>query len=109
MNDYTHKSAGTLADHVAKNYMEAYDELNGAKTYVMDAIDMKHTNQKRSEKKLQMSADELGHAVAIIEETDGMLTEAADEATKILWAAMKDRLMGYAAWIKTLHADYKTV
>lgn len=106
MNEYVYKAGGTPADQVAKNFADAYDELNGSKSYVMDALDMKSTNQKRAERKLQMSADELGHAMSIIEETDGMMAEA-DASTKTLWMAMKDRLLGYGAWIKTLHADYK--
>lgn len=106
MNEYINHSAGTLAEHVAKCYLEAYDELNGGKTYIMDAIDMHGTNRKRADKKMQMSADELGHAAGIIEDVDGMM-DGADESTKTLWEAMKNQLMGYMAWIKTLHTEYK--
>lgn len=106
MNEYMNHTSGTVAETVAKCYLEAYDELNGSKTYIMDAIDMHGTNRKRADKKQVMSADELGHASGIIEEVDGMM-EQADESTRTLWEAMKNQLMGYMAWIKTLHAEYK--
>lgn len=106
MNEYMNHAAGTLAEHVAKCYLEAYDELNGAKTYIMDALDMYGTNRKRADKKQTMSADEVGHASVIIDDVDAMMHEA-DESTKTLWEAMKNQLMGYMAWIKTLHAEYK--
>lgn len=106
MNEYMNHSAVTLAEHVAKCYIEAYDELNGAKTYIMDALDMHGTNRKRADKKQGMSADEVGHATDIIADVDGMM-DGADESVRVLWEAMKNQLMGYMAWIKTLHAEYK--
>lgn len=108
MNEYMNHTAGTVAEHVAKCYVEAYDELNGAKTYIMDALDMHGTNRKRADKKQEMSADEVEHATTIIEDVDGMMN-TADESTKTLWEAMKNQLMGYMAWVKTLHAEYKAL
>lgn len=106
MNEYMNHAASTLAEHVAKCYLEAYDELNGAKTYIMDALDMHGTNRKRADKKQSMSTDEVDHATSIIEDVDSMM-EDADESTKTLWEAMKNQLIGYMAWVKTLHAEYK--
>lgn len=106
MNEYISHTAVNLAEHVAKCYLEAYDELNGAKTYIMDAINMHKTDHKRADKSQARSYDEVTHATEIIEDADGMM-EGADESTKTLWEAMKSQLMGYMAWIKTLHTQYK--
>lgn len=106
MNEYMNHKSDTVSGHVAKSYLEAYDELNGAKTYIMEAVDMHRTDRKKADKKQSMSLDEVMHATAIIEEVDGMM-DTADESTQTLWKAMKEQLMGYMGWIKQLHTEYK--
>lgn len=113
MNEYAEHQVHNLAECVAKYYIDAYDELNGAKTYIMEALDLNRTNRKMADRRQMRSFDELNHAAGIMEDVEIRISEAesAGDATaatvRTMWSAMKDRLMGYMAWIKTLHAEYK--
>lgn len=109
-----HKTHG-LADCVAKYYLDAYDELNGAKGYIMEAIDLQPTNKRMADRRQIRSADEIGHAAGIMEDVEEKIKAAEEKGdetaptVRIMWKAMHDRLMGYMAWIKTLHTEYKSM
>ena len=68
MNEYADHKVHNLADCVAKYYIDAYDELNGAKTYIMEALDLNRTNRKMADRRQMRSFDELNHAAGIMED-----------------------------------------
>lgn len=115
MNEYADHHTHSLADCVAKYYIDAYDELNSAKTYIMEAIDLQPTNKRMADRRQIRSSDELGHAMGIMEDVEEKIKAAEDKGdataatVRTMWAAMKDRLMGYMAWIKTVHTEYKSM
>lgn len=116
MEDYT-KTMGThdLVTDTVNLMMEAYDELDGAKKYIKSAIQNKNVERKMADSLVVMSAQELGHYDMIVAGIESMMAKIKAEQHECydvvykMWKHIKERQAGYAAWIKQLHADYKTM
>lgn len=93
--------------------MEVYDEYDGSKAYIMEAIRLKDTDRPRADSRVAMSAQELAHGDTLSMSVGKLLEKAkADNnpcyATLVMvWHHIKKRQDGYAAWIRTLHEQYK--
>lgn len=95
--------------------MEVYDELDGAKKYIKEAFRFKSENRAMADKLVTMSAEELSHADNLASGVEAMLSKAKAEnkgcydVIHKVWTHINDRQSGYKAWIKQMHAEYKTL
>ena len=102
-----------IVNDIIDTMMEAYDELDGAKKYIKEAFRFRDENRAMAEKLVTMSAEELNHAENLCAGVEAMLAKAkADnngcyETIHKVWTHIKERMSGYKAWIKQLHAEYK--
>lgn len=109
MEDYN------ILNDIIDNMMEAYEELDGAKKYIKTAMKYRSTDRKMADRLVVMSAEELGHADSICEGIEAMLTKAEGEdddcafVLRKVWSHLKERMNGYKAWIKNMHAEYKSM
>lgn len=104
-----------LLDSVIENVEEAYDELDGSKKYIKQAMRSKSTDRAMADRLVTMSAEELGHADSIMEGIEAMLNKAEKDGMtcapimRKIWAVMRERMVGYKAWIMKEHDEYKTI
>lgn len=105
----------TLIDKVVENIEEAYDELDGSKKYIKQAIRSKATDRAMADRLVTMSAEELGHADSIAEGVEAMLSKAERDniacapIVRKFWAMTRERMADYKAWVLKMHDDYKTM
>lgn len=104
-----------LLDKAIENIEEAYDELDGSKKYIKQAIRSKSTDRAMADRLVTMSTEELGHADSIAEGVEAMLTKAEKDGMSCapmmrkVWAVLRERMADYKAWILKMHDEYKTV
>jgi hypothetical protein len=107
MDDYD------IVSDIVDTMMEIYDEYDGSKKYINEAIAKKSTDKVRADKLVAMSAQELGHGNELSATVDKMLDKAKAEGNPcyatlaMVWHYIKARQAGYAAWILTMHDQYK--
>ena len=107
MDDYD------IVSDIIDTMMEVYEEYDGAKKYIKEAIAMKATDKARAETLVQMSAQELGHGDLLSASVNRMLEKAKAEGNPcyavlaMVWNHIRQRQAGYAAWIRTMHEQYK--
>lgn len=105
----------TLIDSIIENIEEAYDELDGSKKYIKQAIRSKPTDRSMADRLVQMSAEELGHSDSIIEGVEAMLAKAEREGVacvpvlRKMHSVLRERMADYKSWILKMHDEYKTV
>lgn len=107
MDDYD------IVNDIIDTMMEVYDELDGAKMYIKEAMRMKMRDRATADSRVTMSAQELGHAETLTATVNKLLDKAkADKhpcyaVMAMFWHHIHSRQAGYMAWIKNLHEQYK--
>lgn len=107
MSDYD------IVSDIIDTMMDIYDEYDGSKKYIMEAIKIKSTDKVRADGLVKKSADELGHGESLSADVTKMLEKAKTEnnpcyaTLSMVWYNIKKRQDGYAAWIRTMHEQYK--
>lgn len=100
-----------ISAHLSDIMMKVYDELDGAKEYINAAISHKAVDETLANNLCNMSAQELQHAEILMNSITSTLKDMKDGACydtlSIVWEHVKERQMGYAAWIRQMHAQYK--
>lgn len=102
-----------IISDIVDTMMEIYDEYDGSKKYINEAIKLKSTDRARADGLVQMSAQELSHGDTLSAAVGKMLEKAKAEnnpcysTLAMVWHHIKKRQDGYAAWIKTMHEQYK--
>lgn len=102
-----------MASHLTDVMMKVYDELDGAKEYINAAIAHKPVNSEAAESFYVFSTQELQHGETLMKIITSSLEkmksggdECYDTLSKV-WSHMKERQIGYAAWIRQMQAQYK--
>lgn len=117
MEPYDHEKM-TISDYdivadIIDTMMGIYDEYDGAKKYINEAIMLKDEDKARADKFVMMSAQELGHGTELSTSVSKMLEKAKMDKNPcyatlaMVWHHIKARLDGYAAWIMSMHEQYK--
>lgn len=107
MDDYD------IINDTVDTMMEIYDEYDGAKKYINEAIKIKSKDKTRADELVQMSAQELGHGEKLTAAVGKMLEKMKTDnnpcydTLHLVWTRIKERQDGYNAWIKTMHERYK--
>ena len=108
-----HMADYDIMDDVIDTMMEVYDELDGAKKYIKAAISHKEMDRPAADSMVLLSAQELQHADTLTTNINRMFErmktenhECYDVLHKV-WTYIRERQMGYAAWIKQMHEVYK--
>lgn len=102
-----------IVSDIVDTMMEIYDEYDGSKKYINEAIALKPTDKARADKLVTMSAQELGHGNELGATVDKMMEKAKADGNPcyatlaMVWHHIKKRQAGYAAWILTMHEQYK--
>ena len=102
-----------IISDIVDTMMEIYDEYDGSKKYINEAIKLKSTDKARADGLVQMSAQELSHGDNLSAAVGKTLEKAKAEnnpcyaTLAMVWHHIKKRQDGYAAWIKTMHEQYK--
>lgn len=117
MEPYRHEtmmmSEYDIVSDIVDTMMEIYDEYDGSKKYINEAIALKPTDKPRADKLVTMSAQELGHGNELSATVDRMMEKTKAEnnpcyaTLAMVWRHIKARQAGYAAWILTMHEQYK--
>lgn len=117
MEPYRHEMM-TVGDYdvvadILDTMMAVYDEYDGSKAYIMEAIRLKDSDKPRADSRVVMSAQELTHGDTLSANVTKMMEKAkADNhpcyaTLAMVWHHIKKRQDGYAAWIRALHEQYK--
>lgn len=107
------RSSPVIVADILDTMMEIYDEYDGAKKYINEAIRLKPTDKARADKLVTMSAQEKGHGDDLSATVGKMLEKAKAEqhpcyaVLAMVWHYIKARQDGYAAWILAMHEQYK--
>lgn len=107
MDDYD-----IIAD-IVNEMMGVYDEYDGSKKYIKEAVAMKQSDKSRADVLANMSAQELGHGDTHSANVSKLLEKAKSEnnpcyaTLAMVWHHIKQRQDGYAAWIRQMHEQYK--
>lgn len=107
INDYD------IVNDMIDSMMEIYDELDGAKGYIKDAIRLKSADRGIADARIQMSAQEIGHADNLTASVNKMMEKMRADSNECypvlskVWTHIHERQEGYKAWIKTMHEQYK--
>lgn len=119
MEPYRHdmdiQSGTNIMYDIVDSIMEIYEELDGAKKYIKFAIHYKGTDKSSAENMVNLSAQELQHADVISSNVNRMMMKLKDsgnmcyDVLKNVWDHLRERQMGYAAWIKQMHENYKQI
>lgn len=102
-----------IVSDIIDTMMEIYDEYDGSKKYINEAIAKKTTDKSRADELVAMSAQELGHGNKLTATVDKMMERAKTEKNPcyatlaMVWHHVKKRQAGYAAWILAMHDQYK--
>ena len=102
-----------IVSDIIDTMMEIYDEYDGSKKYINEAIALKPADKARADELVAMSAQELGHGNKLSANIGKMLEKAKSEnnpcyaTLAMVWHHIKQRQDGYAAWILTMHDQYK--
>lgn len=102
-----------IVSDIITTMMEVYDEYDGSKAYIMEAIKLRDTDKARADTRVKMSAEELSHGGMLTENVGKMLEKAKAEKNPcyatlaMVWHHVRKRQDGYAAWIKQMHEQYK--
>lgn len=102
-----------IISDIIDTMMDIYDEYDGSKKYINEAIKLKTTDKVRADSLVKKSADELGHGESLSADVVKILEKAKAEGNPcyatlaMVWHHIKKRQDGYAAWIKTMHEQYK--
>lgn len=121
MNDIQHDMAEM--DHEAHEeveefldtMMEIYDELDGAKKYIKAAFRLHDSDRAAASAMATMSGQESGHAEVIAGNATRMLSHMEEAhhpcagVLKRVWTHVYGRQMEYAAWVKQMQAQYRTM
>lgn len=117
MEPYKHETV-TMAEYdviadIVDTMMQIYDEYDGSKKYIMEAIKLKPIDKARADSLVTMSAQEKGHGDNLSASVGKMLEKAKADGNPcyatlaMVWHHIKQRQDGYAAWILTMHEQYK--
>lgn len=93
--------------------MAVYDEYDGAKAYIVEAMKLKDSDKARADSRVTMSAQELAHGDALAATVGKLLEKAKADGypcyatLAMVWHHIKKRQTEYAAWIKSMHEAYK--
>lgn len=107
LNDYS------LVSDIIEEMMGVYDEYDGAKKYINEAIRLKSMDKVRADSNVTMSAQELAHGDTHSATVTKLLEKAKAENNScyatlaMVWHHLKKRQDGYAAWIRQMHEQYK--
>lgn len=74
-------------EHILDKYNEALDELMGAQRYAMEACHA--TSSEERVKYIEMSRDEIKHAMNIANMADMVAAGSNDESAKTAWTALR--------------------
>lgn len=102
-----------IVSDIVDTMMQIYDEYDGSKKYIMEAIKLKPTDKARADSLVTMSAQEKGHGDNLSASVGKMLEKAKADGNPcyatlaMVWHHIKQRQDGYAAWILTMHEQYK--
>ena len=102
-----------IVDDMIDSMMDIYDELDGAKKYILAAIKYKDENPRMAAKLVTMSAEEKAHAENIADGVEGMMAKAKSDGNPCydvihkVWVHIHARQDGYRAWIEQMHQQYK--
>lgn len=116
MEPYKHEM--TMGDYsqisdIIEEMMAVFDEYDGAKHYIKEAIRLKMTDKTRAESNVAMSAQELSHGDTHSATVGKLLEKAKADGNEcyatlaMVWHHLKKRQDGYAAWIRQMHEQYK--
>lgn len=98
---------------IAEIVEDIHEELDGADHYAKLATQFKDTDHRLADNYATMSAQELGHGNELSATVDKMMDKAKAEENPcyatlaMVWHHVKKRQAGYAAWILTMHDQYK--
>ncbi len=107
MDDYD------IVNDMIDSMMEIYDELDGAKGYIKDAIRLKNVDSSTADARVSMSMQEIEHADKLTASVNKMMEKMradGNECYQVLskvWSHIHERQEGYKAWIKTMHEQHK--
>lgn len=102
-----------IVSDIIDTVMEIYDEYDGSKKYINEAISLKPTDKARADKLVTMSAQELCHGNELSATVDRMMEKAKADGNPcyatlaMVWHHIKARQAGYAAWILSMQEQYK--
>lgn len=117
MEPYRHETM-MMADYdivsdIIDTMMQIYDEYDGSKKYINEAIAMKAKDKARAESLVVMSSQEKAHGDGLAAEVEKLLMKAKADGNPcyatlaMVWHHIHKRQAGYAAWILTMHDQYK--
>lgn len=111
-HEMMHMEDYDIVNDTIDSMMDIYDELDGAKAYVKEAMKLKQVDKSIADNRLSMSAQELGHADNLTAAVNKMMERMKsdkhpcyDVLAKV-WTHIHTRQDGYKAWIKTMHEQY---
>ncbi len=117
MEEYRHEMMHMedydIVNDIIDSMMEVYDELDGSKGYVKDAMRLKMVDKSIADTRLSMSAQEMSHADNLTASVNKMMEKLKAEKNDCygvlskVWMHVHQRQQGYRAWIKNLHDQYK--
>lgn len=93
--------------------MDIYDEIDGGKKYIKDAMSHKSYDKQSADNLVALSAQELQHAEVLTGSVNRMMEKlkSTDNACygimHKVWNYMHQRQADYLAWVKGLHEQYK--
>lgn len=102
-----------VVNDIIDTMMDVYDELDGAKKYILSAFKLQEHDPDTAAKLVTMSSDEKHHSEVLSAGVTAMLKKAKEmnspcyETLSKVWTHVKARQDGYRAWIEHMHERIK--
>lgn len=98
-------------EEIVSSMMEIYEEIDGAKAYVKEAMMLKDVDRQIADDTLNMSAEELHHAEVLKQRVNKLFSKIEGDPCydilKKVWGYVCSRQAEYIAWVKHMHEVYK--